>query len=262
MKKFLIVILLCLIPCFVWADVDTWDGVTGIDTFDGQTGIAKICGQTVASGGDPCGCSGTYMFCYTGDYSGDTDKACFNSGASQKDGTVVDASVSADYVTWSSTNDYISWAISGDDGFNDDEGTLYFDYYIDDDGNIGYNALIESYADANNYLMIYINGADDRVIARFISNGSTQELYLSAAAGTWVRVGYTWQTGADAGGKHALSIDGGSTWGDEDTEDLDSWTTAPDDITIGEKDGGVDVYENPRVRNLIILSGYKTADPL
>ena len=51
MRKYLIGLLLCLIPCFVWADVDTWDGVTGIDTFDGQTGIAKICGQTVASGG-------------------------------------------------------------------------------------------------------------------------------------------------------------------------------------------------------------------
>lgn len=49
MRK-LFILLLCLIPAIVFADVDTFDGQTGIDTWDGQTGIGKVVGQTVASG--------------------------------------------------------------------------------------------------------------------------------------------------------------------------------------------------------------------
>ena len=39
-----------LLPFWVFADVDTFDGQTGIDTWDGQTGIDTVCGQTVAGG--------------------------------------------------------------------------------------------------------------------------------------------------------------------------------------------------------------------
>jgi len=48
MKKIVIalaLLLLTFVPSF--ADIDTFDGVTGIDTFDGKTGIGKISGQTV-----------------------------------------------------------------------------------------------------------------------------------------------------------------------------------------------------------------------
>lgn len=55
MKKLIWLIL--LIPCLAFADVDTFDGQTGIDTWDGQTGIDTVDGQGVASGGASPECS-------------------------------------------------------------------------------------------------------------------------------------------------------------------------------------------------------------
>lgn len=67
------------------------------------------------SAADPCvtaGCSGTYDTCWTGEYSGDTDKACQNSGASQVDGTQNGSVITTNgdvYATFNATNDYIRW---------------------------------------------------------------------------------------------------------------------------------------------------------
>ena len=65
---------------------------------------------------DPCetaGCTGTYDTCWTGEYTGDTDKACQDSGASQSDGTVSGDIIQTNgdvYARINSSNDYISYA--------------------------------------------------------------------------------------------------------------------------------------------------------
>jgi len=51
MKKYLIILLLCLLPLLVMGAVDTWDGQEGVDTWDGQTGVDTSDGQEHANAG-------------------------------------------------------------------------------------------------------------------------------------------------------------------------------------------------------------------
>jgi hypothetical protein len=65
-KKLFALLVILLFPFILYADVDTFDGQTGIDTWDGQTGIDTVDGQTVSGGG---GC-GTF----SADFEGEIDE--------------------------------------------------------------------------------------------------------------------------------------------------------------------------------------------
>jgi len=87
------------------------------------------------SSADPCttaGCTGTYLFCWTGEYSGDSDKACLNSGASTVDasgdngstigaGGAINGSVGA---LLDNAADYVYWAFTAANV--DESGTISF----------------------------------------------------------------------------------------------------------------------------------------
>lgn len=91
-----------------------------------------ICTKS-AGGSNDCvtaGCTGTYKLCWTGDYSGDTDKGCINSGATTKDGTVTGLTINATYgqsgngALADTTGDRILYTRTGSDEINTDEGTM------------------------------------------------------------------------------------------------------------------------------------------
>lgn len=211
--------------------------------------------------------SGTYMFDYDGDYNGDTDKACFTDGGANKDGTIVDATVTSDYVEYSASDDYITWDVASEDGICDTLGTIYFSVYIVDDGDIGENALIES-INGNDKLAVFTNDSTNGVYGMHAGNNGAHVMYVASAMGftigTWVRVGHSWQTGI-GGNDHALAINAvgaATTWQDEDDDDLLAWNANPDDITIGENAIGKTVNDTVRIKDVRILSTYKATDPL
>jgi len=208
----------------------------------------------------------TYMFAYDGDYDGDTDKACFISGAANKDGTIVDATVTSSYVEFSAVNDYILWVVAGEDGIND-EGpiTIYFSMYIVDDtnGDLDENVLVESVSNSDNMLVLYTSDASDSVAVTFESGGTKVAIIstVDPNMGAWYRVGYSYQTGV-AGNDHAISVvtlGNAPNWEETDS-DLVAWDFDADDITIGEKSSAKNVTDTVRIKDLCVLSGYKTAD--
>lgn len=261
MRRYFIALLLCLLPCFVFADVDTFDGQTGIDTFDGETGIGSVAGQTVASGGE-AGCYTGATFSYNGDHTSGDTYACDSEGNAIA-GTVQDATVSADYVTYSTVNDYIKWSIdegsTATDEIDESIGTIYVDVYVVDDGDIGVNVFLEVAGDSENFISLMTAGSD-LYYTRRDGNNNTDEAYAitkgALSPDTWYKVGYSWDT---ANSKHAVNVDGG-TW-DEDSETMDAFTTTISKISIGEEVSQMSHQDTVRVRNLIVLDGYQETDP-
>lgn len=214
---------------------------------------------------------GTYMFYYNGDYPDDTDKACFTNGTVTKDGTISGATVTSDYVLIEAANQYIQWVIASEDGISDSEGTVFATICMIDDGDadVETTQIWESYIDTNNYMLCQIDGGTNKLVCYHRGNGGTAQTVLSSSTfdsfcDTWYRVGYTWQTGADAGGKHSVSLVllGNDPVWTEAVEDLDDWATPPDKFTIGENLTSGGVVDDMRVKDVIILQGYQTDDPL
>ena len=235
-------------------------GAGGIN-FPGQGGSA-----------DPCSCAGsTYMFCYTSKYSGDDAKACFTNGTLTKDGSENGGILVDEFgVTHDAANKYITWVVAGGDGINGSvAGTLYVSLYLVDEGNadVDTNDFFEASGDANNRIKIYTHDGSNSVYGYFRSQGNTQDLGAGIALSfeTWYRVGYSWEPGADAAGKHSISVvtlGNDQNFATEHTEDLDTMTTAIDDVTMGENEAGTGMTDTVWTRDLIILSGYQTDDPL
>jgi len=224
--------------------------------------------RSKAGGGD-CPCYTGETFGYNGDHSSGADYACDSAGAGL-DGDVVDATVSTDYIEFSAVNDYIKWTIDVSE-LDDQCGTIYLDVYIvDGAGDIEDNAIIESYHDGNNLISINTVDADNKIQVIHRNQGNDRRVAITGnSADGWIEVGYTWCDGAtgcngntDA---HAVSVDGGASWGDEDNESIDGWDDGapqnPSSIAIGENNSGLAVDQTVRVRNVVILDGYKTADP-
>lgn len=228
----------------------------------GSASAISLIGSGIESG---TGCqSGTWTFAYNGDHPTGTNYAC-DSAQAALEGTVVDATVSADYVEYSGIDDYIKWTIDSSE-MSYSAGTLYASFYLVTSA--GDCPIIEIYVDANNYIVCSAYDQDDRIICYFMGSSTVQghaSDNSSTSADTWLRLGYSWQTGADAGGKHSISVvaEGAPSWGADSNEDLDDWTSAADSLVLGED-------QNPhlagpnitgRIRNVAIVSGYQGTDP-
>lgn len=239
--------------------------------------FSTFAGAGVAAA-DPCGCATTtYMFCYTGDYSGDADKACFTNGTASKDGTEVDTgtyvAISSDYISIDAQLDnHVYWEISSGDGFTSTKGTIFFSIYVTD-GNANSDwdlfQLFEARYDANNYL--YIAGTDGtsskgNLYAVWRSlGGTTQTLTATIATdlGAWYRVGYTWDT-TNGDGVHSISavaITSATSWEDGTGTTLDAWTGEPSNIYVGERSYNQAV-DARLIKDVYIFSTYKATDPL
>jgi len=249
MKKIItIIIIILLLPALCFA---------GALQEKQKSCIAKKNG----SAADPCSCQGTtYMFCYTGDFSADTDKACFTNGTASKDGTPNSAiSVSANYLEWASTYDRLTWAISSDDGVSDSLGTVYFDYYAV--SAVGDQEVFRVVGDATNDIYIRVSGTSDTVKCSHTGNGTAQTVNSTATvvADAWYRIGYSWDT---ANNKHSVSVVTKTTsakgW-EEDSEALEDWTTQPSALSAGDVVGAA--TGTVRMRDVIVLSTYQATDP-
>ena len=248
-RKLTIVLLILLIPTLVFASLMRRRAIVAVAESTTTTTAASACW------------SGTYMFAYNGDYTADTDKACFTNGDVNKDGTVVDATVTSDYVEYSAVNDYVEWVVSAEDGFSDEQGTVYLSLFIVDDGAVGENQLMEFFGDANDYMKIQTFSSAVFGAYHFSeTEGSDYTVGSEVLADTWYRLGIAWKTGT-GDPDFSASMNGGSSWAD-DTDGLEAWTDAVTAIRIGEKDSGENVSDTVRIKDVVILSTYKAADIL
>jgi len=221
---------------------------------------------------------GKYQFYWNGDYSGDTDKACFDNGTATKDGTTAGTpSLSADYLEVNALNEYLKWAVANRDGVSEAQGTLYFTARVADDGDADLENMTfaEVYVDGNNYILFYITGSTNKFTMAHKGSGTSKTLSKTETISfdTWYRFGATWDT-TTSPGRLSLSMlacsDAGSdcavstpvaSW-QATTGTLRNFVNAPDDIALGENACGLGQQETLRIKDVIITSGYQDADLL
>jgi len=227
--------------------------------------------QTQMAGGEDCPDYGTYTSAWNGDYPSDTDKACYNSGASQKDGTNTGSgSFSTSYgesgsVGWRYTtdDDNVTYTNSGNDLVDDAEGTLWIKFRCASSVS-ALTGLFDLYESSNNRLTLKLN-TDDKIRSSYIGDGDD---YHETSSGTvtcdgsaWNTVGVAWKQN-EAGNDHAVSTD--DTWGNgDDSESDDDLTTMTSDITdvVMGNDAFYGDTENIDYDQWAILPTYKASCP-
>ena len=255
MKKILIILfLLIATPSFAWTPCMT---------------------AVVSSGGaasaDPCGCpTSTYMFCYTGDYSGDTDKACFTNGTAAKDGEEVDTgtnvSITSTSISFTAVDNYVQWALSSKDGFDSTAGTIFFSVYINGGGDVNSNSLIELiYSQATDRLAIQSLDSGNLVrIAWEDNNGGAvgQDSVAALTENTWYRIGVAWNTvGTDMISVSVVAVGNATSWVDGNGDEIAPFATEPAYIVVGEKASTLSTPDACQIKDIIILNTYKGTDP-
>jgi len=224
-----------------------------------------------AVGGGSCNANcpeDTYMFFWNGDHSNDEQDACKSScsastGNGTEDGTDrinATAGQTANGFEYTNVNQYIEWTITADDLLSDSQGTIWCSVYIDDIQ--GTFRFIESWTDSSNHIAMTLSSSEAVRVYFESGNGSEQNITGGDAisTGTWTRIAYSWQTGADAGGKHSVKV-AANDW-DEESDDLDDWAVAPSSFTIGERHAGGGDEGTVYIDNVYITSGYQDADPM
>lgn len=211
-----------------------------------------------AAGGCP---SATYMFATL--YTGSTDETgCFNSGASSAaaDSTEGTYSFTDNAIVIDNNDERFTHDVSGDDLISEAVGTLWMEVKVTD--GVDTRVVFESYVNSSNYMYCRIDG-DEKFRCYFLGAGTSDNVATTDACtvGDWTVVGYSWQE-STAGNDHAVTI--GNTWAAgtvEEDDDLGTWNTEPDDVTIGENDRGITFDEEVQIRNVYITSGYKDVHP-
>ncbi|MCK5606537.1 hypothetical protein KAR91_31835 [Candidatus Pacearchaeota archaeon] len=212
---------------------------------------------------------GTYMFAYNGDYPADTDKACFTSGGANKDGTVNGATVTSSYVLIEGGNQYIKWAVSGEDGISDTEGTVYMNLYIIDDGNadVDSGSFYEAWVDASNYMYCQMDDGTDKVACYHAGQADSNLAFsgVTLSLATEYRIGFAWKVG-EAGNDLAVSVvsvGSAPSWTEYDRDNTAfAGGSQPDSIALGEDQSTWNPVDDFRVSDVTILSTFEATDPL
>ena len=230
----------------------------GVDSTIALTGVS-VSGtiNSITATVNPCP-TGTYLLAWNGDYTSDTDKGCFASGASTKDGTQTGGTLSASYgqvgVGYRKTagNQYVSWAISSDDGFNDTVGTMWASAKVTSDGSRTDAIVLHSYISGCDIRLIVV--ADNR-IEGYYTGSQTVYSTDTLTPGTWTRIAYAWD---DTNNLHAVKI-GAGAWA-EASEALTSCSVQPTSFKIGTPITGTE-SDTIDIDNVYVLGTYQAADP-
>jgi len=205
--------------------------------------------------------AGTYMFLWDANYDNLPQEACFTNGTATKDGDLVGGSISGDYFIKDAADEHITWEVLLDDGFNEEQGTLWFSVAMSA-GDTG-DQILEIFKTWNDYIYCRTTSAD-KIFIQFKGNATLVDITGADAlvenGSTFNRVGYSWQVGADAGGKHSVWTS--PTGWYEEVEDLDDWASEPDEVTLGDKEYGGGATRTFHIKDFVITSGYQDADPL
>lgn len=226
-------------------------------------------GQTVAGGGPDCPV-GTYDSYWTGDASEGSLYICYNSGASQKQGTNTNGDFGTDYgegggdIGWfyNNTEDNLSWAISTADLIDFTSAfTIWVRLKHVEDASVADVVAFESYYDANNYLYVILDN-DGTVDCAWKGNGTTdaKNSTNTMSLDTWTTIGYSVIPGeSTAAVDHSVKV-GANAWEDENDNPV-AMGTVPTTIKIGNLETGVRPVEQIHYTNFAVLPGFKTASP-
>lgn len=228
--------------------------------------FTTVSGRPYPGGAAASSCpSGTYKFAWNGDYSGDTDKGCFNSGGSTKDGTQTNGTIGASYgqsgngFRKTANDQNIKWAVSSDDGFDDEVGSLYVSAKITDDGTDTEIVLFEAGGDASNYFKLAIT-ADRHLICAHRTGGSTTTASSTdtITEGSFVRLGCAWNAATD---KVSVKV-GAGTWKDNESGTVSPSGTDFTTIGIGESSLGGTENDTTDIDDVFVIGTYEGTDPL
>jgi len=200
----------------------------------------------------------TYMFSLDFDYSGDTAKACFTSCGASKDGTQGGtAAIGSSYgysgngLYCDGNNDYYSYVVSSEDGFDPDIGTIEF--WIKVPSTTGFTCLVElTDGTSSNYIAVVMRDTG-QIRGYYYANSTNHTTNNSTAItdDTWALVRYSWDV---ANTRHSIQINGGS-WVQE-TDALGSFTSSAAEVVVGNKN--VAFTTNAfNIDEVVIRSGYQ-----
>jgi len=216
------------------------------------------------------GASGTYKGWWNGDYSGDTDKMCVNSGTSAKDGQVISATID----TWSNfsisgpagggtygvkvdaDDEYVSWAISSLDVLNTSEGTIALDLYLI--ASTGANAVFCIYQDADNWMAARITSGN---AIYFRHEGNNQNVNVTGgdpiSDTTWTEVRMSWSVTSNQ-----ISVKvGANAWDDDiDVTVVTAFSVAAETLRMGVGVCGDAVVDGVYMDNFRTSGTYKDED--
>ena len=214
---------------------------------------------------DPCadmGASGTYDHWWNGEYSGDTDKACQDSGNSTVDALVATAGVIG-----------AGGAINGSVGALIDADAEHirwaaYDTDIDEAGTVQITVTTPSSYSHDQRLFEIFDSTASRYITGYYSDG-TGSLYLYISSGasgffyvsapgtsTTVTLQFSWNDATDA---LAIKI-GAGAWSIQTSDDFSDFGGAPEYYSIGEDNlasaGGTDGW---KIDDFQIREGYEAS---
>ena len=212
-----------------------------------------------------CPVAGT-TYSYDGDHPTDNDTACDSAGAALA-GTIVDATVTADYVLVENTNDYLMHSIDASE-LDGDEGTIWLDFYLidgDTDEDVEEGAIFEIFYDTFDNMCCWVDNSD-KVRCEIESSsdgGSSFSPYCdneTIVHNQWYTLGFAW---SKSGGQISITSEkyGEAVDWDDNANQIKSFGNQPTSIKYGELSMGRQMGDDVRTRNGVICASYKCADP-
>lgn len=212
-------------------------------------------------------CSGTFLGCWGGEYSGDTDKMCLSSGTSSADGTASGATID----TWANhgvagptgggtygvkidaNDEYIRYSISSGIPINTSEGTLAIDVYLV--SSLGTSTFATAENSATNYLRLHMINTN---ALRFYHKGNNVVVEVDSGStvsdATWTRVYFAWSVTSN---QIAVKVGAGAWTNDSDDDAVTALSAAADYFYIGDGPLGGDAGDTIYLDNLSISETYK-----
>jgi len=261
MKRLIIVILALLLAGNCFAD-DICEDCSG-DVLAWMSPM--VAGGGVASGNacEDAGCTGTYDFCYTGDYSGDVRKACYANGSNQTGTDVGTISVSSGYITVDAVDEGLEFVVSSDDVMDSALGTIWLSFCLDTDAITASTQIFEAGDElgSDDYIYCYIS-TDDTATCSYKGDWATKSVTSvntasSDSCSTWNRLMYTWDLSGD---KHKVVLDGG-TGEEATTAELTALTPEPTIILFGQEYSTIGMQYDIQIKDVHILPTYDASDP-
>jgi hypothetical protein len=239
MKRILILLILLISSPAYPASVVMMGG--GGTTSEGEGASYADCSQV-----------GTHEFAWFGDYTGDTDKACF--GATATDGTLSGASVVAggtdpgtaaptsagNCLKLTANNQYLRYTITSKNILDSAEGQFQVDVYLPSGGATGDDYLLRSVVDASNYIKIYILSSNKVIVNH---TGQASQVIVSSTdtipAETWTTVYVRWSV---ANNKISVKVGAGSWNDDSDGDTVTAFASEPTTVNFGNDAATDDFY--------------------
>lgn len=250
MKRLIILLLLLCSPAYAQ------------DVQIARLSPALVGGGVPAAAALPCPSGTNYLSAWNGDYTGDTDKICYNSKASSKDGTATGATLGTDYgrsgygLLVDALDERLIWAVTGDDLIDDSIGTICVDVYLNVAAITGVVQIVEAgRGTTNDVLGIYVNNAAGTPYLKVFYYDSVNYPVLTNDTvfpyQTWATVKFTWNQAASD-----LKV----CWSTNCTENLSAtmaaWAGGVSELLLGEYRTDNAVTHPVWVDNLRIYAGY------